>query len=136
MHTARATSAPWWGTSRRVWSRPVRRHSCPSEALAALPAQWREASSPRKNSAADRLIDELASHPVVTSTTAAGLIGSSSSAIFTALARLEKSGVLVEITGGGREKVWLAQDVLDELDRLTDRIGRREAPPTVGHRAR
>ena len=107
-----------------------------SEALAALPGLWRDASSPRKNSAADRLIDELASHPLVTSSTAASLIGSSSSAIFTALARLEKSGVLVEITGRGREKVWLAQDVVDELDRLTDRIGRREAPPTVGHGAR
>jgi hypothetical protein len=37
--------------------------------------------------------------------------------------------VITEITGHRRDRVWMATDVFDELDRLQDRIGQRTSPP-------
>ncbi|WP_424708433.1 hypothetical protein [Microbacterium sp. SLBN-111] len=43
-------------------------------------------------------------------------------ATYTALARLEEAGVVHEITGRKRDKVWAASDLLAELTVLDSRI--------------
>ncbi len=99
--------------------------------LAALPEYWQQIATPRAGSTANILIQQLVEHPVVTSSLAMGLVASSSRrAVFSALDQLETAGVLTEVTGGTRQRIWIAQDVLDELDRLTLRVGRRQ-PPTL-----
>ncbi len=99
-----------------------------SDSLGALPDDWRQATRPRANSSAALLIDVLLTNPVLTSGTAASLIGTTPKATLGGLAQLENSGVVSEITGDGRDRVWVAHDVLDELDRLGERLGKRRAP--------
>jgi Fic family protein len=100
-----------------------------ASALAALPERWAELAGTRARSAAAVLTDQLLEHPVVTSSSAMELAGGASrSAVFAALEQLEAAEVLTEITGQSRERVWVAHDVLDELDRLTERVGVRTRP--------
>ena len=98
------------------------------DALAALPSAWRDRVTARKGSATDRLLERLLEAPVLTDRTAAELAGSSVRRIYDALDRLTAAGVLDEITGKRRDRVWVVADVLDELDRLEERIGRRRRP--------
>ena len=100
-----------------------------ARALAALPEGWFDAAGrPRRGAAATVLIGLLLSQPVVTHKLAADMAGTSERTAFTAIDRLVEAGVLVEITGNRRDRVWMAGDVFDELDRLQDRIGRRIKP--------
>lgn len=96
--------------------------------LAGLPEQWHDRVRPRANSSAALLLDALAAAPVLTSRSAGALIGTTTKATLGGLAQLEAAGVLTEITGGDRDRVWLAHDVLDEMDRLSERIGKRQRP--------
>ncbi len=98
------------------------------ESLAALPSAWRDRVTARKGSATDRLLERLLEAPVLTDRTAAELAGSSVRRIYDALDRLTAAGVLDEITGKRRDRIWIVADVLDELDRLEERIGRRRRP--------
>lgn len=99
-----------------------------AEALALLPERWLDIARPRANSSAALLIDVLAASPVLTSASAGKLIGTTPKATLGGLDQLESAGVLTEITGNGRDRVWVAHDVLDEMDRLDERIGRRQSP--------
>ena len=101
-----------------------------AEALAVLPERWLDIARPRANSSAALLIDVLAASPVLTSATAGKLIGTTPKATLGGLDQLESAGVLTEITGNGRDRIWVAHDVLDEMDRLDERIGRRQSPTT------
>ena len=96
--------------------------------LAALPEHWRASVKLRKGSAADRLLDRVLGTPVLTDKSAAAVAGSPVRRIYAALDRLTESEILTEITGRARDRVWVASDVLDELDRLEERIGRRQTP--------
>jgi Fic family protein len=98
-----------------------------AEALAALPAQWRDHVQPRRNSAADKLLDRLLDAPVLTDRSAAAVADASVRRAADALDKLTSAGVLTEVTGLARDRVWVAGDVLDEIDRLETRIGRRIA---------
>jgi Fic family protein len=93
--------------------------------LLELPAEWRTRARPRKGSADERLIAALLASPVVTATSAAQLAGGPKSSAFAAVNRLTAAGVLVELSGRKWGRVFAAGDVLDELDRLEERIGRR-----------
>lgn len=98
-------------------------------ALSAMPDQWRAAAAhPRRGSAAASIIDQLLASPVLTYKTAAGLANTSNRSAFSALDRLADAQILREITGNRRDRVWIATDVFDELDRLQERIGRRTVP--------
>ncbi|GGF10767.1 Fic family protein [Subtercola lobariae] len=94
-------------------------------ALAALPAQWKALAEPRSGSADEHIIESLLAVPVLTSARASTLSSASTSTTFLALDRLTRSSVLRELTGKRRDRVWVAQEVMDELDRLNERIGRR-----------
>jgi len=95
-------------------------------ALAELPHQWRDRIRLRKGSAADKLLDPLLETPVLTDKTAAAAAGSSVRRAYDALGRLTEVEILTEVTGRERDRVWVATEVLDEIDRLERRIGHRQ----------
>jgi len=99
-----------------------------AQRLADLPEQWRADVKLRKGSAADRLLDRVLETPVLTDKSAAAAAGSPVRRIYAALDRLTEAEILTEVTGKKRDRVWVASDVLDELDRLEERIGRRQTP--------
>ncbi len=100
-------------------------------ALEQLPAEWRERVHPRRGSATDALIEHLLATPVLTDKTAAAAAGSSVRRAYDALDRLTDAEILTEITGDARNRVWIVGEVLDELDRLEARIGRRAMPSSL-----
>ncbi len=47
--------------------------------------------------------------------------------IYAAVDRLTTAGVLTEISGDGRNRVWAAMGVLDLLERVERRLGQRRS---------
>ncbi len=88
-----------------------------------LRGHWRsQVSDLRADSAAHRLLDELVAHPVLSTATAAALVGVSRRAATNAIAQLENRGILVDVGtvahGPGRpERWWVAEDLLELLGR-------------------
>lgn len=103
--------------------------------LSELPERWRAGVRVRRGSAADRLLDRLLQAPVLTDKSAAAIVDGSVRRIYDALDRLTEAEILTEVTGNKRDRVWVVADVLDEIDRLEERIGRRRLP-TAGARMR
>ena len=48
--------------------------------------------------------------------------------MYEAIEKLTAAGVLTEIAGGARNRVWFAGDVANEIADLDERIGRRTKP--------
>lgn len=96
--------------------------------LADLPDQWHARSGARRGSSAHRLVDALLAHPVVDSALAQQITGTVPIRTLEAIDRLVAAGVLEEITGRQRNRVWVAPDVMTELSDLEERIGRRRTP--------
>lgn len=96
--------------------------------LADLPAQWRANASPRRGSAAETLIDHLLRQPVIDLETAGKITGVPANNTARGIDRLVVGGVLREITGGSRNRVWVCGDVVDEVAELEQRIGLRSQP--------
>lgn len=90
--------------------------------LRSLPAEWRAQVPGRKSPAVDKIIDALFENPVMD---ADGLIhasGVATAAAYAAIDRLVDAGILAEITGRKRDRVWAATDALGELEELDRRI--------------
>ncbi|WIB63758.1 Fic family protein [Curtobacterium sp. MCBD17_040] len=87
-----------------------------------LPSDWRAAASPRRGSGAEDVIDHLLALPVFTVEQMAHETHRDEQTVFRAVARLEDSGVIHEVTDRKRDRVFAARDVLDELDDLDLRI--------------
>ena len=100
-----------------------------ADALGALRTHWLAAVRPRRGSAVAALVEVLLRRPVVDIETLRDLLGDGAPPadknIYAALDRLETAGVLAEITGGARNRVWAATGVLDLLDGVQARLGRR-----------
>ncbi len=96
--------------------------------LAALPSRWRELVGARANSTVDRLCGLLIEHPSISTADVVTLTGVTRPAAQAAIDRLEAEGVLEEMTGLKRDRRWTAPDVLDVVDDLEDRLGRRAVP--------
>lgn len=96
--------------------------------LSELPDKWRDQVRPRARSGASVLIDELTATPVLDAATAQRITGRSAPRAYEALDRLTEAGVLREATGAARDRVWVTADVMDEIEDLDDRIGRRAKP--------
>ncbi|MFF2484866.1 Fic family protein [Microbacterium sp. NPDC058062] len=90
--------------------------------LRALPDEWRRQLTGRKSAAADRIIDALFDNPVMAAEELVAASGSTTAAAYTAIDRLVDAGVLTEITGRKRDRVWAATDALGELEELDRRI--------------
>jgi Fic family protein len=85
--------------------------------IAALMEEWRSrAGSPRKGSAASKLIELLPCQPIVSVGTAHAAIGGSAEAIRLALNSLEKKGVVRQITAGRYARAWAAGDLFEILN--------------------
>jgi Fic family protein len=94
--------------------------------LAALREQWRSAVAARRGSAAAGLVESLLRQPVVDIDTLRSLTsGVADKNIYAAISRLETAGVLTELSGAGRNRVWAALGVLELLERLEAQLGRR-----------
>ncbi|MCU1524180.1 MAG: hypothetical protein JWO18_1074 [Microbacteriaceae bacterium] len=96
-----------------------------ADRLRTMPADWAARSKWRANSAGAALLAALPANPVLTSEIAEELAGSNPASTYAALDRLDRDGVIHEITGRQKNKVWVASDVMDELDDLSKRIGDR-----------
>ena len=83
--------------------------------LEQLRGSWRERVRPRRNSAADLLVDVLVRAPVVTAATAAALVGRSTVATGNAIDQLVEAGVLQQTTMGRRNRAFEAPEVFDLL---------------------
>lgn len=96
--------------------------------LTLLPVHWHEQSRNRVGSAALEIIDVLLEHPTLNAETAQRLTSTSHVSANAALEKLTRDGILQEITGRSRDRVWAAPDVLAELDDLDFRIAHASRP--------
>lgn len=90
--------------------------------LSALPGAWRDELRPRAGSAVDQLIDGFSEHPVMGVEDIEGRTEGSAAQLYRAIDALVEAGVIDEITGRRRNRVWAASEVLAELDELDRRI--------------
>jgi Fic family protein len=88
----------------------------------ALPNDWRNRVRPRVGSAASKLIPGLFQEPVLTARRAEEIAESSTPRTYDAIRRLEAEGIVHEITGRKRDRVWVASEVMAELGELDQRI--------------
>jgi len=87
--------------------------------------EWRERVRARRDSAAHRLVDILLRQPVIDGAAAATQLGISTVNAQVAIDRLVDADVLTQITGGRRNRIWLAKDVVRVLDEFGARAKRR-----------
>ena len=94
-----------------------------------MPTAWLSIARPRAGSAAERIINLLVIHPVLSAEQAERLLGASSQSIYEAMDALERAGVVHELTNRQRNKVWGATAVLAELESLNLRIAHSVSRP-------
>ena len=94
-------------------------------ALRELPQEWISLVDAAAGSATDRLITALLDDPVMSGDDAVTALASTPATAYAALDRLTEAGVVTEITGRKRDRVWAATDVIGELDDLDRRIQSR-----------
>lgn len=94
-------------------------------ALNELPDEWRSLTGAVSGSVTDRLLQAFLDEPVMTGDQAGTAVDVVPATAYAALDRLVDAGVIAEITGRKRDRVWAAGDVLGELDELDRRIHHR-----------
>ena len=93
-----------------------------AEILLTLPEQWAAETSFRRGSAGQKIVAALLDHPILTIDSALKITGHTDAAVYTAMSRLQADGVVHEVTGRKRDKIWAATEVVAELDDLNARI--------------
>lgn len=97
-----------------------------AQRLSTMPHEWTvRAKNPRSHSATGRIIRQLSESPFLSSSYLEQSMGLSDSASHRALTRLAETGIVHEVTGRKRNRVWAASEVMDELNDLELRIGQR-----------
>ncbi len=86
---------------------------------------WDDTVVARRDAAAWRLADLVLRQPVVNSETVARELAIPPTSALAAIGVLVSSGVLVEITGGKRNRLWQSPEILGALDDFAARAGRR-----------
>ena len=85
--------------------------------VAALQQHWRaqlsSGSNPRADAAAWAIIEVLPAHPVLTAAVIRAATGRAKAAVHAALGQLADAGVLLELSGGRRNRTWEARGLLD-----------------------
>jgi len=87
--------------------------------------QWRERLPARRGAAARRLLPHLLNQPAVNVAYVETATGVALSAAQRAVKQLEDAEILKRTSGNQRNRVWIAQDVIDALDAFAERFGRR-----------
>lgn len=90
-----------------------------------LHTAWQEALPSRQGSAARRLLPELLSQPAVTVAHVQARLEISQPAARRAVDQLVEAGILVQVSVGRRNRVWISRDVIAALDDFAARGGRR-----------
>ena len=97
-----------------------------------LQSSWRERTGhPRRGSAAQLLIEALPAAPVLTISTAAGLIGRSFQAARQAVYRLVDAGVLTQVNMGRRNRAFEAPELVAAFTALERRLASPEGNTRV-----
>lgn len=98
--------------------------------LEEMPEHWHhQALHPRRDSASGKLLTHLTERPILSAQEAEAITGSSERSALRAVTRLQDAGIIHEITGRKRNRVWVASDVIGEIDGLTHRIEQRVRAP-------
>lgn len=79
----------------------------------------------RRNALGWRLLPLVVEQPVVNVPYVARVLGVSAASATRAVGQLQRAGVLVEVSGGKRGRVWEERRVLDALDEYAEMIRRR-----------
>ncbi|WP_223585436.1 Fic family protein [Microbacterium sp. OVT16B] len=95
------------------------------ERIESFPEEWSAEVRPRRGSAAATLLLAFFDNPVLNAAEIERLSGAKTAQAYAAIERLAEAGVIREITGRKRDRVWVAADLLAELDDLDRRIQRR-----------
>ncbi|MEJ2577795.1 MAG: Fic family protein [Kineosporiaceae bacterium] len=94
--------------------------------LAETREAWGETARPRRGSAGSVIIERLLQQPVLDIDVLRRIVpGVAEKNLYRAVDRLVDAEVLTELSGGGRNRVWAALDVLDLLERFESSLGRR-----------
>lgn len=93
--------------------------------LRAVRAAWNDLIVARRDAAAWRLADLLVRQPVVDAAIVQRELGATSANAQRALRQLAEAGVITEISGRRRDRLWQAPTVLRALDDFAERAGRR-----------
>ena len=101
-----------------------------ADRVVALQDEWRKrAGSPRRDSAASRIIDHLPAHPLIDTKTAEQVVGASDEAVRLGLHRLEQAGVVTRVNAGSRNRVWEAADLYEALNEFERSLAVLSAKP-------
>jgi len=90
--------------------------------IKALPDEWAAELRPRAGSSVAALIPAFYDHPVMAAAEIEQRSGASEQQTYKAIAQLAAAGFIQEITGRKRDRVWVASELLAELDDLDRRI--------------
>jgi Fic family protein len=86
---------------------------------------WEDEIKARRGATAWQLADVLLRQPVIDTPTVARELGVTPQNALRAIAPLAEAGVLEELTGFARNRMWQSRQVLDALDDFAARAGRR-----------
>ena len=107
------------------------------ERVGALQASWRERIGPaRRGSSVHLLIDALPAAPVLTTATAAELIGRSVQATGQAVERLVAAGVLKQVTVGKRNRAFEAPELIEAFTALERQLASPEGDTYISEPSR
>ncbi len=87
-----------------------------------LPQEWIDELQPQKGSAVATLLPAFFDHPAMNAEEIERHSGAKTVQTYAAIDQLVAAGVIREITGRKRNRVWVASDLLGELDDLDRRI--------------
>jgi Fic family protein len=93
--------------------------------LVNLPEVWHERVTAREGSASRRLIDVLLDVQTLTSQWVEKELELTPRSALGGIDELEEAGIVTEITGRKRNRVWVVTEVMAELEELNRRIGAR-----------
>lgn len=95
--------------------------------LIGIRERWNTSVTARPGSSTRRLMELLPSKPVVTAASIASDLGVSTVAAGTAINKLVAVGVLTQVGGGSRYRIWQSLEILDALDEFAARARRGRA---------
>jgi Fic family protein len=93
--------------------------------LVSLKAIWHDRLETREGSASRRLIDVLLDVQTLTSQWVEKELELTPRSALGGIDELEEAGIVTEITGRKRNRVWVVTEVMAELEELSRRIGER-----------
>jgi hypothetical protein len=93
--------------------------------LVSLKEMWHDRLETREGSASRRLIDVLLDVQTVTSQWVEKELELTPRSALGGIDELEEAGIVTEITGRKRNRVWVVTEVMAELEELNRRIGAR-----------